>query len=94
MANSLRFNFTSCSISYFSSSFSSSAQLSIQNKARSLSSVTNATKKVNKEDSHSFVPKLGEVTGFFPESILLKRRKLGKMNKARSLSLVTNATKK
>ncbi|KAL5097821.1 hypothetical protein RYX36_002148 [Vicia faba] len=69
MANSLRFNFT-----YFSSSFSSSAQFSIQNKPNSLSLVTNATKKGKKEDSHSFVPKFGEVTGFFPESVLLKKK--------------------
>ncbi|CAI8590273.1 unnamed protein product [Vicia faba] len=69
MANSLRFNFT-----YFSSSFSSSAQFSIQNKPSSLSLVTNATKKGKKEDSHSFVPKFGEVTGFFPESVLLKKK--------------------
>ncbi|KAL5066442.1 hypothetical protein RYX36_028179, partial [Vicia faba] len=73
MANSLRFNFTSRSTSYFSSSFSSSSQFSIQNKPRSLSLVTDATKKGKKEDSHSFVPKFGEVTGFFPESVLLKK---------------------
>ncbi|CAL5184252.1 unnamed protein product [Lathyrus oleraceus] len=76
MPNSLRFNFTSRSTNYFSSSFSSSPHFSLLNKPRSLSLVTNATNKDKKQDSHSFVPKLDEVTGFFPESVLLKKKEV------------------
>ncbi|XP_058733156.1 uncharacterized protein LOC131604744 isoform X2 [Vicia villosa] len=60
------------SLSYFSSS----GKFSVQNKPRSFSLVTNASKKDKKEDSHSFAPKLDEVTGFFPESVLLKKKEV------------------
>ncbi|CAK8531528.1 unnamed protein product [Lathyrus sativus] len=72
MANSLTFNFISHPTSYFSS-----AKFSVQNKPRSLSLlVTNASKKDKKKDSHSFVPKPDEITGFFPESVLLKKKEV------------------
>lgn len=57
--------------SLFSSSSSFSGQFSVQNKPRkSFSFIMNARKK---EDNHSFVPKPDEITGFFPESVLLKK---------------------
>lgn len=34
----------------------------------------NARKKDKKQDTHSFVPKSDEATGFFPESVLLKKK--------------------
>ena len=39
---------------------------------KSASMVVSARKKDKKEDSHSFVPKPEEATGFFPEAVLLK----------------------
>ncbi|XP_004486529.1 protein REGULATOR OF FATTY ACID COMPOSITION 3, chloroplastic [Cicer arietinum] len=58
--------------SLFSSSSSFSGQFSVQNKPRkSFSFIMNARKK---EDNHSFVPKPDEITGFFPESVLLKKK--------------------
>lgn len=53
---------------------SSSSSFSVHTKPRkSLSLIVNARKKDKKEDTHNFVPKPDEVTGFFPESVLLKK---------------------
>jgi hypothetical protein len=70
-SNSLRINFNYFPNSYLSSSSSSfSGQFSLQiNPTKSLPLILNAGKK----DNHSFVPKSDEVTGFFPESVLLKK---------------------
>ncbi|KAG5011697.1 hypothetical protein JHK82_023889 [Glycine max] len=68
------FNYNSCLI--FANGYpSSSLPLSLQNKPRkSASVVVSARRKDKKEDTHSSVPKPDEVTGFFPEAVLLKKR--------------------
>ncbi|KAK2394756.1 Translation elongation factor EF1B/ribosomal protein S6 family protein [Trifolium repens] len=73
-SNSLRINFNYFPNSYLSSSSSSfSGQFSLQiNPTKSLPLILNAGKK----DNHSFVPKSDEVTGFFPESVLLKKKEV------------------
>ena len=67
------FNYNSCLI--FANGYpSSSLPLSLQNKPRkSASVIVSARKKDKKEDTHSSVPKPDEVTGFFPEAVLLKK---------------------
>jgi len=71
-SNPLRFNFPNHHLSSSSSSFS--RQFSLQNNPRkSFSLIMNARKKDKKADTHSFVPKSDESTGFFPESVLLKK---------------------
>ncbi|KAI4344753.1 hypothetical protein L6164_011944 [Bauhinia variegata] len=50
----------------FSSSFS----------RQSVSLIVRARKNNKKEDTHSFVPKPDEATGFFPEAVLLKQKKV------------------
>ncbi|KAK7246240.1 hypothetical protein RIF29_41101 [Crotalaria pallida] len=49
---------------------------------KSASVIVSARKKYDKEDSHSFVPKPDEVTGFFPEAVLLKKKTVQEDGKA------------
>ena len=74
-SNPLRFNFHHFPNHHLSSSSSSfSRQFSLQNNPRKSSSlIMNARRKDKKEDTHSSVPKSDEATGFFPESVLLKK---------------------
>lgn len=77
----IRVNHNPCSIfangysSYTSSSSSSfpffGQNLSVGPK-KSVSVIVAAKKKDKKEDSHSFIPKPDEATGFFPEAVLLR----------------------
>ncbi|TKY72466.1 30S ribosomal protein S6 [Spatholobus suberectus] len=75
-ANCVRFNFTHKPCLIFANGYpSSSLPFSVQNKPRkSASVIVSARKKDKKEDTHSSVPKPDEVTGFFPEAVLLKKR--------------------
>ncbi|XP_054790472.1 protein REGULATOR OF FATTY ACID COMPOSITION 3, chloroplastic-like [Prosopis cineraria] len=43
---------------------------------KSVSVIVGASKRDKKEDSHSFIPKPDEATGFFPEAVLLKEKKV------------------
>ncbi|KAG5105281.1 hypothetical protein JHK82_042251 [Glycine max] len=77
-ANCVRFSFNynnPCLLFANGYPSSSSLPLSLQNKPRkSASVIVSARKKDKKEDTHSSVPKPDEVTGFFPEAVLLKKR--------------------
>ncbi|XP_020221356.1 uncharacterized protein LOC109804028 [Cajanus cajan] len=76
-SNCVRFNFTHNPCLIFANGYPSSFSLplSVQNKPRKVSSlIASARKKDKKEDNHSSVPKPDEVTGFFPEAVLLKKR--------------------
>lgn len=71
-----KFNYNPCFVfaNGYPSSSSSSGPFSVRSRPRKpLSVIVNARKKDKKEDSHSFAPKPDEVTGFFPESVLLKK---------------------
>ncbi|XP_027333986.1 uncharacterized protein LOC113848700 [Abrus precatorius] len=75
--NCVRFNFNYNPCFLFANGCPSSSllRLHVQNKSRKVASViVNARKKDKKEDSHSSAPKPDEATGFFPESVLLKKR--------------------
>lgn len=79
IGNGVRVNYNPCSIfargypSYSSScSFPFSAHNLSVGSRKSVSVIVRARKKDEKEDSHSFVPKPDEATGFFPEAVLLK----------------------
>lgn len=76
-ANCVRFSFNynnPCLLFANGYPSSSSLPLSLQNKPRkSASVVVSARRKDKKEDTHSSVPKPDEVTGFFPEAVLLKK---------------------
>ncbi|KAL2341632.1 hypothetical protein Fmac_009572 [Flemingia macrophylla] len=77
VSNYVRFNFTHNPCLMFSNGYPSSFSLplSVQNEPRKASSlIVSARKKDKKEDSHSSVPKPDEVTGFFPEAVLLKKK--------------------
>ncbi|XP_061352765.1 protein REGULATOR OF FATTY ACID COMPOSITION 3, chloroplastic [Gastrolobium bilobum] len=77
IGNYVRFNLNHNPCFIFANGYpsSSSRSFSVLNKPRkSISVIVNARKKDKKEDSHSFVPKPEEVTGFFPEAVLLKKK--------------------
>ncbi|GAV71679.1 Ribosomal_S6 domain-containing protein [Cephalotus follicularis] len=57
-------------------SFSSSSSFRLSRGKSLIVEATKGDKKKKKEDTHSFVPNPDEVTGFFPEAVLLKQKKV------------------
>ncbi|KAF7837684.1 30S ribosomal protein S6 [Senna tora] len=80
IGNVITLNYTPPSIFASSSSSSSSFPFFAHNLCvgpkKSLSLILGASKKHNKEDTHSFVPKPDEATAFFPEAVLFKEKKV------------------
>jgi len=76
--NYVRFNFNHNPCLIFANGYPTSSSFlpfsSIHNKPRKSSPlIVSARKKDKKDDTHSSVPQPDEVTGFFPEAVLLKK---------------------
>ncbi|KAI9123177.1 hypothetical protein K1719_006066 [Acacia pycnantha] len=78
IGNAIRvINYNPCLISPKGNiSYSSSSSLPFSGRRKSVSVIVGARKKDKKDDSHSFIPKPDEATGFFPEAVLLKEKKV------------------
>ncbi|XP_028788347.1 uncharacterized protein LOC114744343 [Neltuma alba] len=78
MGNGVRaINYNPCSISADRNlSYSSFSFLPFSGRRKSVSLIVGACNRDKKEDSHSFIPKPDEATGFFPEAVLLKQKKV------------------